>query len=88
MQRLVKCKTCGRKFLTNNPKRKTCPGCVTRSQKEESIRPLTTETPYLVWMWHSKGDSFADIALALGRTVANVKEAYRQYVQSKEVVQK
>lgn len=76
----INCKVCENEFVVTGYKQTICHDCKQRIQAEQSTRPYTDETPYLVWLWHSKGDSFSDIALALGRTVANVKEAYNKYV--------
>lgn len=48
------------------------------NSKEEKLalqdRPLTENTAYYVRLWHSKGDSPEKIALALNRSVKQIRE--------------
>lgn len=94
-RRTVICKVCGKEFTqTGKRDRIYCSNqCCnddnrnmanTRPDitKEELNRPFTSETPYLVWLWHNKhGDGFELIAMILNRSVESVKEAYNKYVQ-------
>lgn len=98
---VVICKTCGKEFTqpskreriycssecSNNGKRKQTVNTRPTLNYEELNRPFTNDTPYLVNLWHHKhGNSFEEIAIILNRSLESVKEAYRQYVQSKEVL--
>ncbi len=94
-KKIIICKTCGKKFTSPGKKeRKYCSNeCCgedkrttkvnTRPERNNELnRPFTSETPYLVNLWHNRqGDSFEQIAMILNRSVESVKEAYNMYVQ-------
>lgn len=83
----INCKKCKKELVVTVRKQTICPDCRQEIKRKNQNRPFTTETPYLVWLWHSKGYSFQNIALSLGRTIDGVKEAYMQYLQSKDGLQ-
>lgn len=71
---------CGKEFMAKKRSQKYCCekcGHTGLSKKNQASlnRPYTNETVYLIKLWLSQGDSLERIALALGRSLKNVKQA-------------
>ncbi len=81
--------TCGKEFECNSfSRQKYCEACqenkkykkvkeVETRPNSELDRPYTKETANIIRMFHESGDSLDNIALALGRSVENVKLAFK-----------
>lgn len=73
------CKSCNKEFKTREPKQVYCCKKCSEQQykkKDSYDRPYTSETAYFIQLWHSQGDSLQHIAIALGRSLENVKKAF------------
>lgn len=77
------CEVCGAEYEVKNWRQKfcskSCSAKRTRNSKckdEDLNRPYTSETKYLILMWHRKGNSKVEIAQILGRSLESVEKAF------------
>lgn len=87
---IVKCEFCGTdiKQIGSDIRRFCSAKCSSESRKNKAIvnslskktqginRPYTAETRYLIRLWTKQGDSKADIALMMNRSLESVELAF------------